>query len=107
MAILSYITASLVAAISVQAGSIAKRGTVGNDVIVGLAAAVPSGTVGTVYTTYQPYLKVLKMILFSLMCEKLTTTRSPMDAFHFQESTLQAIPSMLPKQLFHIVSNSF
>lgn len=57
MAILSCILASLVAIIAVQAGPIEKRGTIGNDVIVGLAAAVPSGTVGTVYTTYQPYLK--------------------------------------------------
>ncbi|KAE9974365.1 hypothetical protein EG327_008796 [Venturia inaequalis] len=58
MVVLSYIFASLAATISVQAGPIEKRGTVGNDVIVGLAAAVPSGSVGTVYTTYQPYLKI-------------------------------------------------
>ncbi|TLD14563.1 necrosis- and ethylene-inducing protein 2 precursor [Venturia nashicola] len=59
MAIFPYIVASLAAAIFVQAGHIEKRGTVGNSHIVGLAAAVPSGTTGTIYKTYQPYLKVV------------------------------------------------
>lgn len=58
MAILPYILASLVATTSVLAGPIERRGTVGNDVIAGLAAAVPSGSVGTMYKAYQPYLKV-------------------------------------------------
>lgn len=93
MVVLSYIFASLAATICVQAGPIEKRGTVGNDVIVGLAAAVPSGTVGTVYTTYQPYLKVWEILDFQSFHGELTKSRSPMDAYHSQASTPRATQS--------------
>ncbi|GAM38938.1 NPP1 domain protein [Talaromyces pinophilus] len=36
-----------------------RRGTIGNDEIVGFAQAVPSGITGEVYLAYQPYLKVV------------------------------------------------
>ncbi|TID12653.1 npp1 domain-containing protein [Venturia nashicola] len=72
MAIFPYIVASLAAAIFVQAGHIEKRGTVGNSHIVGLAAAVPSGTTGTIY-------KTLSMV-----------------AYHIQEWTLRATPRLEP-----------
>lgn len=59
MAILSLLLAGVLAIVSVQATPLERRGTVGTDVIIGLAEAVPSGSVGTIYKAYQPLLKVV------------------------------------------------
>ncbi|QDS75795.1 hypothetical protein FKW77_000112 [Venturia effusa] len=58
MTIFPCLLAALVASLLVQAGLIERQDTVGNDDIVGLAAAIPSGAAGAVYKAYQPYLYV-------------------------------------------------
>jgi len=49
----------LLAAATVNASPLERRGTIGSDDIIGFPEAVPSGTTGTVYEAYQPYLYVV------------------------------------------------
>jgi len=49
----------LLAAATVNASPLERRGTIGSDDIIGFPEAVPSGATGTVYEAYQPYLYVV------------------------------------------------
>jgi hypothetical protein len=58
MAILPTFLRLLLAAIAANATPLQRRGTLPNSQVVGLAEAVPAGTVGNVYQAYQPFLDV-------------------------------------------------